>query len=182
MSALLPLGGETASKESEDETHWSKSIPSETFPRATLSMTAPRPLLHAFRKLWSAMAVSLASGVSTKISLCFQTSSRMPCKNKKREGQRQPWPRPRLIDERRTMHHVVPSGDDALHVQITWEEGNDAIRNSLRVLDEDRAKVSDDGRVVSNLEPGRDGDLIRTSGNDLLSPQESKHEFSLMFD
>lgn len=28
-------------------TYWSKSIPSDTLPRATDSMTAPRPLLHA---------------------------------------------------------------------------------------------------------------------------------------
>ena len=69
---------------------WSKSIPSEILPRPTHKKTAPRPLLQAYVTLdcmlggytvlyvSRARLVSAASGVSTKINLYFQTSSKTP--------------------------------------------------------------------------------------------------------
>ena len=56
----------------------SKSIPSDTFPRATLKKSAPRPQSHARRKLSSASVVSTTSWVSMKMSLCSISSFKIP--------------------------------------------------------------------------------------------------------
>ena len=64
-------------------------------------------------------------------------------------------------------HHVVPRRDDALHIQITGEERDDTVRHYFAVLDEDAAEIAHDGRVVSDLEPGADRDLVATTGDDL---------------
>jgi hypothetical protein len=126
------------------------------------------------------MLVSAASGVSTKMSLCFQTSFKIPYKDRRRPNQpNQPISSvsPSLQPlkkrgegrrrERGRTNHIVPSRNDALHVEITREERDDSIGNALRVLYEDGAKVSHDGGVVSDFEPGGDGDLVRASGDDL---------------
>lgn len=65
-----------------------------------------------------------------------------------------------------TAHHLVPGSDDALHVEITRKESNDPIRNDLAVLDEDRAKVTNDRRFVSDFEARRDWHLVRASRDD----------------
>ena len=66
-----------------------------------------------------------------------------------------------------TAYHVIPRRDDALHVQIAGEESHDAVRHDLAVFDEDAAEIAHDGRVVSDLEPGADRDLVATTGDDL---------------
>jgi hypothetical protein len=57
-------------------------------------------------------------------------------------------------------HHVIPSGDNGLHVEVTGEERDDAIGHDLAVLDKDRAKVAHNGRVVAYLEPRADSYLV----------------------
>jgi hypothetical protein len=49
-SASIVAAGQPTS---QLQSHWSKSMPSDTFPRATESRTAPRPLLHACCQLGS---------------------------------------------------------------------------------------------------------------------------------
>ena len=66
-----------------------------------------------------------------------------------------------------TAYHVIPRRDDALHVQIAGEEGDDAVRHDLAVLNEDTAKVTYHRRVVSNLETGANRDLVAPSCDDL---------------
>lgn len=66
-------------------------------------------------------------------------------------------------------HHLVPRGDDALHVEVRGEEGDHAIRYCLAEFDEERAKVADDSRVVANLEAGRDLDLVGSASDDLCN-------------
>jgi len=111
------------------------------------------------------------------MSLCFQTSFRIPC-NKKPESaktsRRSEWKERsrkkgnrRQREERRT-NHIVPSRHDRLHVQIGREESDDTIGNAFAVLDEDGTEVSNDGRVVSDLETRGDVDLIGSSGDDLV--------------
>lgn len=58
-------------------------------------------------------------------------------------------------------YHVVPRGNDGLHVQVTGEEGHDAVGHDLTVLDQDAPKVPDNARIVPDLEPAADRDLIR---------------------
>lgn len=65
-------------------------------------------------------------------------------------------------------YHVVPGSYNRLHIQITWKEGDDAIRNNLAVFDEDTAEVSNHGRVVSDLKPGTYSNLITTLSDNLL--------------
>lgn len=64
-------------------------------------------------------------------------------------------------------HHLVPSTDDTLHVEVGGEERDDTIRDRLAELDEDGAKVAHDGGVVSNFESGRDLNLVGSSRDDL---------------
>jgi len=66
-------------------------------------------------------------------------------------------------------YHVVPGRDDGLHVEIAWEECNDAIRHNLAIFHQDSSKISNDGWVVSYFKARADGDLITASGYDLLS-------------
>ena len=64
-------------------------------------------------------------------------------------------------------HHIVPRGDNALHIQIAWEERDDPIWYNLAIFNEDASEIADNGRVVPDFEPGADGDLVATAGNDL---------------
>ena len=70
-------------------------------------------------------------------------------------------------------HHVIPGSNDTLHVEIAGEESDDSIRHDFAVLDEDASKISDDGRVVSDLEAGAYGNLVTTAGNDLLRDERA---------
>jgi len=63
--------------------------------------------------------------------------------------------------------HLVPGTDDALHVEVAREEGDDAVGYRSGVLDEEGAEVAHDGRVVAHLEPRRDLDLVRAARDDL---------------
>lgn len=63
--------------------------------------------------------------------------------------------------------HVVPRRHDRLHVQIAGEEGNDAIRNNLAVLNEDAPEIPHHGRVIPNFKAGANGNLIAPSRYDL---------------
>lgn len=64
-------------------------------------------------------------------------------------------------------HHVVPRGDDGLHVQVAREERDDAVRHDLAVLDEDAPEVAHDRGVVPHLEPRADRDLVAPARDDL---------------
>jgi len=108
------------------------------------------------------MLVSLASGVSTKISLCFQTSFKMPCLEAIGYiGM--------MVGRSTNAYHVVPGRNDGLHVEIAREECNNAIRHNLAIFHQDSSKISDNGWVVSYFKARADGDLITASGYDLLS-------------
>lgn len=69
-------------------------------------------------------------------------------------------------------HHLVPRTDDALHVEVAREESDDAVWDRSGVLDEERAKVAHDGRVVAHLESRRDLDLVRATRDDLYARRE----------
>ena len=66
-------------------------------------------------------------------------------------------------------YHVVPGRNDGLHVEITREERNDAIRYNLAIFHQDSSKIPNNGWVVSYFKARADGDLITASGYDLLS-------------
>jgi hypothetical protein len=50
-------------------------------------------------------------------------------------------------------HHIIPSGDNRLHVQVRREESNQPIRNGLAHVDQDTSEIPHDSRVISDLEP-----------------------------
>ena len=107
------------------------------------------------------MLVSFASGVSTKISLCFQTSFKIPYFEPKVHNK---YP---LGTGKSVCYHVVPSGHYRLHIKITREEGDDTIRYDLAVLDQNAPKISHYSRVVSDFEPRADSYLIAPPCYDL---------------
>lgn len=103
------------------------------------------------------MLVSFASGVSTKISLFFHTSFRIPCNTSHQD----------VHPGIQATYHVIPCCHNRLHVKITGEEGNDAIRNNFTVLNKDTAKIPDNGWIIPDLETRTYSDLIATASNDL---------------
>lgn len=64
-------------------------------------------------------------------------------------------------------HHIIPSRHNRLHIQIAREERDDTVRNRLAHLDEDTAEIPYYRWIVSDFEPGTDGDLITASCDDL---------------
>lgn len=98
------------------------------------------------------MLVSFASGVSTKMSLYFHTSSRMPWLGRlARRGVSKEADRP---------HHIVPCGDNGLHIKITWEERHNAVWNDFAVFDQNTPEIPHDGRVVSDFKLRANSHLI----------------------
>jgi hypothetical protein len=108
------------------------------------------------------MLVSLASGVSTKISLCFHTSFKMPCR------EQMGYIATRLVWSTNA-HHFVPGRNDGLHVEVAREERDDAVRYNFAIFHQDTSKIPDNRWVVSYLKARADGDLIAASGYNLLS-------------
>jgi alpha-ketoglutarate-dependent taurine dioxygenase len=64
-------------------------------------------------------------------------------------------------------HHIVPSSNYGLHVEIAWEEGNDSVWHNFAVFHENTAKVSNHGGIISNFKARADVDLITTTSYDL---------------
>jgi len=109
------------------------------------------------------MLVSFASGVSTKISLFFHTSFKIPCKTYHQDVGTGAGP----------TYHVIPCCHNGLHVKIAGEEGNDAIRHDFTVLDENTSKIPDDGWVIPDLETRAYSDLVAPPSNDLHTSYEA---------
>lgn len=65
-------------------------------------------------------------------------------------------------------YHVIPCGDDGFHIQVTRKECHNAVGDDLAILDQDTAKVSDHGRVISDFETRADRDLVASSRDDLV--------------
>ena len=64
-------------------------------------------------------------------------------------------------------YHVIPSGDDAFHIQVTWEERDNTVGHDFAVLDQNTTEVTYNGGVVPDFDPRAYGDLVTPSGNDL---------------
>ncbi len=109
------------------------------------------------------MLVSFASGVSTKISLFFHTSVRMPWFSTS-EGIYQLKPR---------TYHIVPGRHDGFHIKIAREECDDAIRDNFTVFDQDASKIADYSWIISHFETGADGDLVASTRDNLKEGWES---------
>lgn len=65
-------------------------------------------------------------------------------------------------------HHVVPSCDDRLHVEITRKERDDAVRDNLAILNKNASKIPNYCWVVSYFKARAYCDLIATSRDYLL--------------
>jgi len=64
-------------------------------------------------------------------------------------------------------HHIVPCSNDGFHVQVTREEGHDAIRDNLAVFNEDASKISNNRRIIPDFKAWTDGNLVTATSNDL---------------
>ena len=64
-------------------------------------------------------------------------------------------------------YHIIPRSHYTLHIQITWEESDDAIWDDLAVFDEDATKVTYNRWIVPDFEPGADGHLVAPSCDNL---------------
>lgn len=60
-------------------------------------------------------------------------------------------------------HHIIPCGDNGLHIEITREKCHNSVWNDLAVLNENAPKVAHDGGVVSNFELRANGYLIAST-------------------
>ena len=69
-------------------------------------------------------------------------------------------------------YHIIPGCHYGLHVEITWEEGNYAIRDNLAVFYKDTSEIPNDRWVISNFKPGTDSNLITSTGDDLFKKFE----------
>lgn len=65
-------------------------------------------------------------------------------------------------------HHIVPSGNNTLHVQITGKECHYSVWDNLAVFYEDATEVADHCRIVPDFEARANRDLITSTSNDLL--------------
>ena len=108
------------------------------------------------------MLVSLASGVSTKMSLCFHTSFKMPCR------EAMGYIAIRLVRSTNA-YHFIPGRNDGFHVEVAREERNDAVRYNFAIFHQDTPEIPNNRWVVSYLKSRANSDLIAASGYDLLS-------------
>lgn len=60
-------------------------------------------------------------------------------------------------------HHVVPCGNYGLHIEITGEETDYPVGYDLTIFDEDVAKVSNHGWIVSDFKSTANGHLITST-------------------
>lgn len=81
---------------------------------------------------------------------------------------------PRSPKHSEPTHHIIPSRDDRLHIQIRREESDQSVGNGFAHIDQDTSEVPHDGGVVSHFESGTDGDLVTASCDDL---QRSRSAF-----
>lgn len=66
-------------------------------------------------------------------------------------------------------HHVIPSGNNGFHVQVTRKKGNNAIRDNLTIFNEDAAKIPNDCRIIPDFKSRTDGNLVTATSNDLIN-------------
>ena len=48
-------------------------------------------------------------------------------------------------------YHVIPSGDDAFHIQVAGEERHDPVRYNFAVFNEDAPEISYNCRIVTDF-------------------------------
>ena len=64
-------------------------------------------------------------------------------------------------------YHIIPGGDDALHIKIAGKERDNAVRYDFAILNEDASKVTYNGWVVPDFETGAYCHLVTAPCNNL---------------
>jgi hypothetical protein len=105
------------------------------------------------------MLVSLASGVSTKMSLFFQTSFNIPFSRSADI---------RDIRAKNMTNHVVPCRDNRLHIKVAGEESDNPVWNDLTVIDQDASEVANYSRIVPNFKARTNCYLVTPTSNNLI--------------
>ena len=83
-----------------------------------------------------------------KISLCLRIFSKILCKPMSKHSTFE------------STYHIIPHGNDTLHINITRKEGNESVRNDFCEFDEDISVISDDRLIIADFKFGAHSDLI----------------------